>query len=559
MDSSTPVNEPMVRPMASRGWAALFSLHVGLLVVRCPRLWIAPRLWAEEGCVYFRFALDHDFLGATFAPHLGYFAFVPNIATALAALVPLAYAPFVTLFVAALVQTLPALLILDDESIFDDARTKALGIVALVLPASGTEVWLNTINSQFWLALACVLTVATRPRTLVGRTAGQISILVGSLTGPVSVTLAPLFFVRAWQERNLRLAALGGTLFAGGLLQASMIHGTRSVGDGLATRAAAMFVKLVALPLLGDAAVPFARFLVGLQESPTLDAAIALASVTMMLGMTFALGRRLGRGGRYLLAGVGILAFVGAAGAQGDAIDFMNPRLGSRYAFAPAALSLAAGVVVLRRASVHRWMARLGLLWLLSVGLHFAVRHRPIGARSGRHWRDDVARFERDPGYSPRTSGRQCRLAPRAAELRRQVHVSTERGPEGAVTFGVTVAPSDRGVEGEYFVLYRAAPGSERLIFHDGRRWIESDVFLIGEADLGRPGQCWGAYDSSSRFTPFSSGRLEPEHEIVLSRADVAAIPAHAEVFVGYGRDAADALAKGTLLPVGSPEWAQGL
>ena len=98
--------------------AHLFGGFVALALLRAPWLLFAPRFFAEEGVVYFRYATSHSFLETLGAWHLGYFALVPNLGAALAALLPLPYAPYATSLVGFLVQLLPAWLVIEDRELF---------------------------------------------------------------------------------------------------------------------------------------------------------------------------------------------------------------------------------------------------------------------------------------------------------------------------------------------------------------------------------------------------------------------------------------------------------
>ena len=98
---------------------ALFLILVVILVWRAPNLLRAPRFWAEEGRVYFKFAYEHGFFRSLYFIHwwMGYLYLLPNISAAIAAhMLPLEYAPFATTYAALVVQLIPFLIILYGKS-----------------------------------------------------------------------------------------------------------------------------------------------------------------------------------------------------------------------------------------------------------------------------------------------------------------------------------------------------------------------------------------------------------------------------------------------------------
>jgi hypothetical protein len=118
---------------------ALFLIFGAILAWRAPRLLLAPRFWAEEGSVYFKFAYEHSFLRALFFVYweAGYLYLLVNVVTAIAAhLLPLEYAPFATVYTALVIQLVPFLIILyGKSSVFTSIRKKITAcLVFLFLP-----------------------------------------------------------------------------------------------------------------------------------------------------------------------------------------------------------------------------------------------------------------------------------------------------------------------------------------------------------------------------------------------------------------------------------------
>ncbi len=202
------------------------TLRIGLSVAtiaaigfRHPGLFVDPRFWAEEGAVYYAFALSHPWYRALLDVHFGYFALWPNLATIVAAhAATLFIAPLVTTLFALAAQLFPIYVLLWGESSLWKHPAKIIASVLIVLftPLSN-EVWLNTINSQFYFAvttfLVLLIDIDSRPAM---KWSSRILLAVGGLTGPASCILAPLFFLKGrWdsqRERTIQAAILAGCI-----------------------------------------------------------------------------------------------------------------------------------------------------------------------------------------------------------------------------------------------------------------------------------------------------------------------------------------------------------
>jgi hypothetical protein len=130
-----------------------------VIVLRAPALFLEPRFWAEEGAIYFSYAFRRPWYEVLFAPHLGYYALYPHLASLVATrTVELADAPLVTTSMALLAQLIPVTLILWSKAeLWLGPARKIIGILIVIFTLSSGEIWLNSINSQFFFAL-CRLT-----------------------------------------------------------------------------------------------------------------------------------------------------------------------------------------------------------------------------------------------------------------------------------------------------------------------------------------------------------------------------------------------------------------
>jgi hypothetical protein len=196
--------------VVSREQRAILLAVYGLLVsLRCPWLMLHGRIFGEEGTVYLRTAWLSRPLPALIAPHLGYYALWPDLCGIFAAhLFSLSFAPLVMTWCAFLVELLTGYLVMECE-VFTTVRAKAAALVVLLL-AANLEVRLNTINSQFYLAVcAAIIFISRSDRLRLPRTA---TLVLGALTGPIVASLTPLFLVRAILTKS-----------RGSILQASLL------------------------------------------------------------------------------------------------------------------------------------------------------------------------------------------------------------------------------------------------------------------------------------------------------------------------------------------------
>jgi hypothetical protein len=208
------------------GWRSglvLLLAATALIVVRAPVLLAHPRLWAEEGSLYLATSLTLPWWKALFALQKGYFSLLPNLATLLAARVfPLAWAAWVTTLFAFLLQLVPVAIVGFSPSKFWPTNLQRMLVIgALLCSWNSGEVWLNTINGQFWCLAICFLVLLTDQQATSRRqyVLFCLALFLCGLNGVVSAFLLPLFAVRALVERNRRITVQTLALGAGSLLQ----------------------------------------------------------------------------------------------------------------------------------------------------------------------------------------------------------------------------------------------------------------------------------------------------------------------------------------------------
>ena len=245
---------------------ALLVSYAALVLWRVPHAIWPGRLWGEEGAIYFREAYLHTPLHVLFTSNLGYYSLLNKLAALAAAhAVPLEHAPVATMLFALAMQLLPAVLLL--FSVIPALPTQAhrAAAVALVLFIQpNQEVWLNTINSQYFLCVATGIVLISSPASRPAHALRLALLALAGLTGIVSALLLPLFLGDWWHDRKRHRAQETAVLCLAGIVQATVVL----AGEGRAVQPVwpllplALAGKQWVLPLFGyDAFNAFIDFL----------------------------------------------------------------------------------------------------------------------------------------------------------------------------------------------------------------------------------------------------------------------------------------------------------
>lgn len=193
----------------------IFSFKVLLIIsaaliicLKATNIIIFPRFWAEEGAVHFKFAYKNNLIDSILFMHLrgGYYNLFANLATEVASLVPLVYAPFVTTGFAFVVQLVPYIILLTGNSyLFDKEYKKIFGFLVLAfLPSMVGEIWLNTINSQIWFGLIGLFLLFENFEKISSKRKYFYRLLffTGGLTGLYLLVFYPFFVVKSILEKK---------------------------------------------------------------------------------------------------------------------------------------------------------------------------------------------------------------------------------------------------------------------------------------------------------------------------------------------------------------------
>ncbi|MCG7964718.1 MAG: hypothetical protein N0E54_18590, partial [Candidatus Thiodiazotropha taylori] len=177
----------------------LLSLAACLIFIREPLFLLEPRIWAEEGRIYLSRALAEEPVSALFSFNLGYYSLFNNfIAFAAVEFFPIKYAAYVTTYSSLLLQLATFLLIvLTPSKLLATFEERVLVGIALIILGT-PEIWLTTINMQFWLATGTFFLLNGKSL----RSSHLIYLALAFLTGIPSLLFAPFFLIRYLKERD---------------------------------------------------------------------------------------------------------------------------------------------------------------------------------------------------------------------------------------------------------------------------------------------------------------------------------------------------------------------
>jgi hypothetical protein len=387
------------RPLVRIGLVAGFA---ALLVIRMPGV-LQGRLWAEEGRVFYEHAASMPPWQALFLPYAGYLNLVANAAPIIArSLVPLEDAPWIVTFIGLIFQCCPAILLVCARDAW--LRSPLVRIAALLLIATAPqveEVWLQTLHSQFHLALcaAMILALDIPQRRLA--IFGGVLLFLGPLCGPPACIMAPLLLARAAIDRSWTRLWQTCALGAGAALQVLLFYSHesgRTYGIGPIVLLCVVYIKQIVIPLFG---VKIAIAAVAQLQARIAAHLFPWRAVTASLALFAAVCAALLRGRQaasiWLFLAACCTGWIGYYGAIGDnRLGMLAIGGNGRYVFLPEVLSsLAMLALAAGSQRPERWVARAAVGWLILIGV-LDLRTPDLVMKTGPSWRQEVALWRQD-------------------------------------------------------------------------------------------------------------------------------------------------------------------
>jgi hypothetical protein len=210
------VPKPTVRPSLHEN-PAFWSVLCGLvLLARYPDWVRRPRLWAEDGNVFFLHA-TRNWVADAFNPYAGYFHLLPRTVSWLGARLDPALIPSFYVYSSLFLTLCVAARVLSRRLHLPCKPLLALAIVGV--PATG-EVFLTPTNLQWITALSLVTALLmTDPETRLDWTGDILVLAAAGLTGPFSIFAAPFFAYRALSRRTLASTVIFCVIVAAAIAQ----------------------------------------------------------------------------------------------------------------------------------------------------------------------------------------------------------------------------------------------------------------------------------------------------------------------------------------------------
>jgi hypothetical protein len=401
----------------------VFAAALALSALRAPVLLSEPRFWAEEATDFYAAAHVQPWPASLFflPPHtVGYLLLsASGPATVAARWLPVASAPAVTTWAAFCVLAVALALVCFGRSLFWDTPLRRAAACAAILlaPSSLGEVWLNSTNSQVYCGVIalCLLCEDTRAASRARMALYAGLLLLCGLSGVYAALLVFAFAWKAWLERtpgafillgvNLATASVQalvfGWLWSGTSLRASRFEQLDWVRSATNAFYQQFLVPLGLRPLVRAFGDPLA-VLASLAHEPRAPLIVALAlggALGAALIVALLVERDLRSPRNLLVIALPSLVLLTTLSAK-------HGRASGRYA-------VVSGVTLLFLLLAHarfgpgvpRWRPALaaGLLgWSLAVGAtgfrSDDAFHCPGGCP---RWRDEVARWCREPSYAP--------------------------------------------------------------------------------------------------------------------------------------------------------------
>jgi hypothetical protein len=396
--------------------AFLVSVFFAILVniyFRYTALFLSPRFWAEEGYEYFSRLHGHSLLHALTFVDFGYYNLYANISAYLAAQVPLESAPAITTSLALVGMLIPAVLILSSKAPFWCERPlRRWGALAIFLYSPHLpDVWLSSIHSQFFLGLTTFLILLEddERNSTARRWLCRLFLLIGGLSGFLSIFLGPVYFFEWLKEKKSERAVQLAILTICALLQIYCLFFMHHTSDGAGARlhlpswtsiAFIFATRILAAPLAGiHPANQLAAFLSALDQSGRAVAAVLVWLLALVIGVRLPRGVEPAYRSRLSLSFVSLflLSLLGTLAGENSLLFAGDSH---RYFLIPTfvfyLMTLAGLPRTLQRLSPVHWLCAAVLVIYVSCGL-ITSSNQIKRVQHGADWRREVEKWRKDP------------------------------------------------------------------------------------------------------------------------------------------------------------------
>ena len=228
-------------------------------VWRQPSVITAPTLWAEDGSVFLKGALEHG-PGTLFEPYYGQISVFPRIVALLAAPLPVSIQPAIYAAVAVAAAVLSCSIVLSSRWRFSvPLSARFLCLLALLCSPAVDEVFGTLTNAHWWLGIGLVLIGMLSDPLSRRLKLGELAFTaLTALTAFEAIYAVPSLAVRFFRNRSRHSLALLGVALAGILVQVGYllnsgrhVNGTGMFNDPI-TEVIVLVRRVFAGSVVGD-------------------------------------------------------------------------------------------------------------------------------------------------------------------------------------------------------------------------------------------------------------------------------------------------------------------
>jgi len=180
----------------------ILAFYFFLILLVTPSSLSSPFFIGEEAGLYFKFAYENEWYKALFSPHLGYYSMFANVTAVLAAnLLPIEYAPFITVYATLGIFILIGVLVVLPNSPFQTWQQQALVLLAIIfIPPAHAK--LTTLLGHFYFAVFSLLILISNTRYSKINLLNRFLLGCAGLTGSISIFFVPTFWLSYILQRD---------------------------------------------------------------------------------------------------------------------------------------------------------------------------------------------------------------------------------------------------------------------------------------------------------------------------------------------------------------------
>jgi hypothetical protein len=389
----------------------LLAFVVAATLLRIPVYITDPRMWAEEGRVFFKYAVEHPWQEVLLKTQMEYYTLLPRLSTLAATYwVELEYAAHITTAFAFVIQLLPYIVVLFGSSPYwAKNQDKLVVIIILLIVMNPMQIWLTTLGSKYHLCLATCMILLSYWKNL--KTSQLLlytsTLFIAALTGPVSCLITPFYVLRALKTRSpvaffyacIFIAACAlhfyimffelGSYRVLGPRNFELVHPTFIAGV-VSYNITSLFTGTWLSNMLPEYALVVAR------DQSWLPAWLFTALVSSALISTlWWVGRNLPKPHRYIL--IGLFAYLIIM------ITFFSLRSESsiRYGYAPSALfAIILYFSVQHCTGIRRKITLCLLAWCALINLYnFTEYYHRDDVPEWTSWQEEIVQWRANPDY----------------------------------------------------------------------------------------------------------------------------------------------------------------